>query len=75
MSTPLSEASPDSLEHLFNLDPLKMTDKNIDDIIAQLRKGYVTAKAEGTLDGPKPRGAAPKKTKASGNLDLGSLGL
>ena len=35
--SPLSEASPDSLEELFSRDPLDLTDRDLDRIVAELR--------------------------------------
>jgi hypothetical protein len=36
--SPLAEANPLSLEELFRLDPLKLTEPDIDQIIAELRR-------------------------------------
>jgi hypothetical protein len=35
--SPLAEASPTSLDELFSLDPLQLTDENIDRIVLELR--------------------------------------
>lgn len=36
--TPLAEASPESLDHLFNLDPQELTDKQVMFIVSKLRE-------------------------------------
>lgn len=36
-TSPLTEASPTSLDELFSMDPLQLTDENIDRIVLELR--------------------------------------
>lgn len=65
--------NPKLIDELFNMDPLKLSDADLNVIIAELRKGrqlHLTA------------AAAPKASKVSkqaviplGDIDLGDLGL
>jgi len=60
--SPLAEANPLSLEELFRLDPLKLSDADVDQIIAELRrKRALWAAAEAA---PK----APRKSAAKEEL-------
>jgi hypothetical protein len=59
--SPLAEANPLSLDELFRLDPLKLTDADVDQIIAELRrKRALWAASE----------AAPKAAKRTSKEEL-----
>ena len=65
-TSPLLEASPDSLQELFDKDPLQLTSQDIDRIVAELRsqrERFVQAERKGK------RQAAPK------NISLADLDL
>lgn len=75
MTNPLLEADPTSISELFSTDPLKLTNKDIDQIVERLRADRVLwEKAENE----KPKGQGKKKTVddlASLNLELDLSGL
>lgn len=71
-NSPLTEATPDSLERLLNLDPLDTTDKDIDALIEIYRSERHSFKQK--ENAPKASTRA-KKSKADSNLDLSDLGL
>lgn len=61
--------SPESLADLFNRDPRKLTDENVERIVEYFRQGRATWEAEEA----KPK--ASKKVAAPAGLDLATLGL
>jgi len=66
--SPLAEASPKSLDELFSTDPLKLSDSDVDAIIAELRrKRALWAKSE--AEGRK----APRTKKDEATLEDLSL--
>ena len=70
--SPLSEASPKSLEELFSLDPLDLTRSDLETIVTELRKmREIWARSE-SGEGKRPRrsGANPRPLPASPE-DLG----
>jgi len=67
--SPLKEASPESLADLFNKDPRKLSDENVERIVEYFRQGRATWEAEEA----KPKAA--KKIAAPAGLDLSALGL
>lgn len=70
MTNPLNEAEPNSLAELMARDPLKLTDQDLDLIIAELRRKRVDfAKAEAEPKIKKPRGTA------KANISLDDIGL
>ena len=63
---PLAEASSESLQELFDKDPLQLTDNDIHRIVAELREQrdrWIKAEAKG------------KKKAAPASLSLEDLGL
>lgn len=67
--SPLTQASPESLNKLFNTDPAELTDAQIETIVKALqadRERWVESES-------KPKRAA--KTEASANLSLEDLDL
>lgn len=66
--TPLAEASPESLQELFDKDPLKLTDPDIERIVAEHRAAR--AKWESA-----PKGRTPKAEAKPLPTDLADLGL
>lgn len=79
-ASPLAEATPTSLEDLFNKDPLLLTEQDITATVLYLRKARETfLKDEATKPKKEDKGpAAPKvakvnldKTLTADDLDLG----
>lgn len=70
--TPLTQANPQSLETLFNKDPLTLTESDIEIIILKLREERARWNQE-----ENKKKSAPKtpKTAATQNLTLGDLDL
>jgi hypothetical protein len=68
MTTPLSEASPTSLQDLFDKDPLSLTDSDIEQIVSSLRAARVKWESA-------PKGRAPKAEPKPLPTDLADLGL
>jgi hypothetical protein len=69
-ASPLAEATTDSLEELFRRDPLKLTDLDIDAIVAELRarRGlWLQAAAEGKTRAPRA------KVEAKPEIEAGDL--
>ncbi len=69
---PLLEADPSSLNELFNRDPLGLSDRDLDLIVAEQRS--MRAKYEASLR----EGKKPKVEKAKGkatDIDLADLDL
>lgn len=65
-TTPLAEAEAESLQELFDKDPLKLTRDDIETIVSELRAQRERfAKAE----------AKPKKQAAPASLSIEDLGL
>lgn len=65
-TTPLAEAEPNSLQELFDRDPLKLSRDDIEAIVTELRaqrERFVKAEAK------------PKKQAAPASLSLEDLGL
>lgn len=74
MTSPLVEPTTDSLDALFNLDPLKYTEQDLDKIIEAMRKGRAEFLiAEGQEK--KPRATKAPKVAPPKDLDLAKLGL
>lgn len=77
--SPLAEASPESLDRLFSMDPLELAEGDIDKIVARFRRereGWDKAEAAGALKAPRGTKAAPKaKAPAPEGLSLDDLGL
>ena len=86
----LKEADPESLEELLTLDPLKMSDIQIETVVKEVRKARVIFEKEeneAALRGTKrrakrnsqPKARQPKelsaKDKIATQLDLQQLGL
>lgn len=72
--SPLSEASPQSLDHYFNLDPLSMTRQSRDAIVKELRRMRVVWEASDAskpAKGAKPLKAVDAKAVADTLTDLG----
>jgi hypothetical protein len=65
--SPLAEANPESLQELFDKDPLQLTDPDIDRVVAELR----TMRERWALTEKKGK-APPKKGLATG-LSLDDL--
>lgn len=65
-TSPLTEAQPESLQELFDKDPLSLTDSDVEKIVTELRAAralWVKAEAKG------------KKVAAPKNLSLADLDL
>jgi hypothetical protein len=76
---PLSEASPQSLDHLFSSDPLTWTNEDLDKIIEHeraMRKHWIAVQID-KENGVKPVKAVRKKiqTPKESVADLGDLDL
>lgn len=74
--SPLQEAAPDSLEDIFNKDPLKLTEQDIDATIAYFRNArgtFLKNEAEGKVTRTTKK-AAPK-TSLDPKLTLDDLDL
>lgn len=69
---PLSEASPKSLDELFNSDPFGLNDRDIDRVVAALREHRARIAAAGG-DVRKAAKAAPKVQAKPGSIKLGDL--
>lgn len=68
----LAEASPDSLQVLFERDPLSLTDENVEAIVTALRQ----QRAQWKQQEAKGKKVKPDKTTALGDLlDLSNLKL
>lgn len=70
-TSPLAEANPDSLQELFDRDPLELTDADVERIVTELRdqrSRWVKAEAKGKKQ------AAPKSLSLA-DLDLSDLKL
>lgn len=73
--SPLLEATPDSLERIFNIDPLNLQDQDIDQTVLALRKQRHNFLATGG-ETPKKRAAKQKLDPATlASLDLSKLDL
>lgn len=73
--SPLAEADPKSLDELFALDPLKLSDQQIDTIVASFRaqrKNFAVEEAEAKKDGRNVRKKAIQKVDLD-ELDLDVL--
>jgi hypothetical protein len=71
--SPLAEATVDSLDELFRRDPLKLTDGDVDKIVAELRRKralWVQAAAEGKTRAPKEKA---QKAEAKPEMDLSDI--
>lgn len=66
--TPLAEASPLSLQELFDKDPLSLSDDDIERIVTELRAARAKWEAA-------PKGRAPKAEAKPLPTDLADLGL
>lgn len=65
ISDVLGEASPDSLQHLFSLDPLKWTDEDVEKIAKELwAKQELWAKTDAEQQ-KKPKGSRTTKIAAT----------
>lgn len=79
--SPLTEADPQSLDALFSMDPLSLTDKDLAVIVRELRKQrerWAAAEAQGKTRAPKAASApagAKTKVPASTIKSLADLGL
>lgn len=69
MTSPLSQVNPESLDYLFNQDPLTMTDETVGKIVDALRAD----RARFLAQPDKP--AKTKKQAADLNVSLEDLGL
>lgn len=70
-ANPLAEANPESLQEIFDKDPLQLTDDDIERIVAEersMREKWKLAERAGST-----RQKAPKAVVA--NLSLDDLGL
>lgn len=77
-SPPPAEAQPDyaTLARLFDEDPLKLTDQDLDHIIVELRKGRQAYLDTGvSVKQSKKRVAAPKEISKEAQDLLSDLGL
>lgn len=66
--SPLAEASPESLQELFDKDPLQLTDEDIDRIVAEERSMREKWKLV------EKKGKAPK-AQVVANISLADIGL
>lgn len=66
--SPLAEANPESLQELFDKDPLKLTDEDIDRIVAEERSMREKWKLV------EKKGKAPK-AQVVANISLADIGL
>jgi hypothetical protein len=72
VTNPLLEADPSSLNELFNRDPLGLSDRDLDLIVAEQRVNR--ARYEASLrEGKKPKAA--KEAGKAKEIDLGELDL
>jgi predicted DNA-binding transcriptional regulator YafY len=69
MTSPLAEASPESLQELFDKDPLQLTSDDIERIVTELRAQRERWKAA------EATGAHKRVKKEVVKLDLADLGL
>lgn len=70
-ANPLEAANPDSLQQLFDKDPLKLTQQDLDAMVAKLRAAranFVKAETAKAANGGKKRSAPAK-------LSLNDLGI
>lgn len=75
MSTPLTEVMSNTLDELFALDPLELTEKQIETVVEELRRGrelWRAAELAGARKMPKAKAdpKAPKVDVALGELEL-----
>lgn len=68
-TSPLSEASPESLQELFDKDPLKLTDPDIERVVTELRA------QRGRWEISQKTRKAPKAETISTAASLEDLGL
>jgi len=78
--SPLAEADPNSLALLFSMNPLDLSDSQIEEIVAKLRAArrlWLTAEAAGATRAPKALKAPkpPKAAAAAASEQLKDLGL
>lgn len=66
--SPLAEANPESLQELFDKDPLQLTDEDIDRIVAEERSMREKWKLV------EKKGKAPK-AQVVANISLADIGL
>jgi len=75
--SPLAEADPNSLALLFSMNPLDLSDSQIEEIVAKLRAArrlWLAAEAAGATRAPKaPKASA--KAAAAASEQLKDLGL
>ena len=69
IESPLTEADPQSLNILFDKDPLELTDQDIDAIVAELRKARTEWATEESSK------SKSKASKVTANLSLEDLDL
>jgi hypothetical protein len=82
METPLTEASPESIDELFSRDPLDLNDQEIDKIVAQFQAKRVLwnneetlAKKEGRRPSYKKKGGVTKSKEEAKAIGLDSLDI
>jgi hypothetical protein len=68
---PLREASPESLNELFERDPLSLSDSDVESIVQQLR----VARSKWAEEEAQKKSAGKKSKPADANLSLDDLGL
>jgi hypothetical protein len=68
---PLREASPESLNELFERDPLSLTDSDVESIVAQLR----VARSKWAEEEAQKQRSGKKSKPADPNMTLDDLGL
>ncbi len=82
-TTPLASAEVESLDELFALDPLKLTDNQVGHIVTELRRqrsNWAQEETQAQLTGKKPnpkavKAAAPKQQALDIKVDDLSLDL
>lgn len=75
-TSPLAEAIPTSIEDLFNIDPLKLTQKNLEDTVAYLRHARETFLRDESAKPKKVAGLkAPAKTALDTKLTVDDLDI
>lgn len=76
--SPLAEADPQSLDELFNADPLELTEANLDTLAAEFRskrKLWEKEEAAAQAQGRRRRPREYKDKVAKGQLSLTDIGL
>jgi hypothetical protein len=70
-ANPLREASPESLNELFERDPLSLTDSDVESIVQQLR----VARSKWAEEEAQKQRSGKKSKPADPNMTLDDLGL